>query len=1043
MAIARRPYIALVLAVVTALSMPGVVGAAAAEPRTPGEGSTPQPSAKAVVEPMGEVTDRSSVEASQRDRVLPGGWQRSKDLALATTGDATGFHVLVAEARTGYQWRTLATLSEPGMDTDQWIGNACLTGSGSHVMAVYAPRHFTNRPELFARGAFAAVVDVASGAVTKLKDQVTLAYFNPGCGADGTVALTQGADEKHRSSRLLRVDTGGGKVTDAVVIPGQITSAVPYEDGFAAAKGGTLVAVSGSGKVKGLAEAASVPFDVHVDAQGGVAFTEQAAGGVAVRYYSGGRTRTLATGRLGELSVRAGSDGRLFLLGEAEDVRGLPHKMSLLTGPAAGQVSSQGMLVVKSAARRGLREGLRGDPKDTAISGVSGDSGGAEPIDVAAEVPATKAKLAFHVAPEARQAPKIGTGSVLNPRLAALTGRAAKATSGASAGAIAAENPVDDGYTCAVPRNDPKSQVYQPHWRQVEWAVDQLVLKRLTLTRPANWKGSGLPSWSPQAMFPAHDLLGGGRVPTNIMLGILAQESNLWQAQRKVLEGETGNPLVGNYYGVDIYDSDPSNDWAIDFSKADCGYGISQQTDGMRKAGSERPGETAWPADKQKAVALDYVTNIAAGLRTLTEKWNQIWADTNGAVIANNGNAAKLENWYFAIWAYNSGWHPKAEANGNDANGQPNNGAWGVGWTNNPSNSYWRPGRHPFLDGNTYADAATPQYWPYQEKVLGWAAWPITKTYWDTTQGKYQDQAGYNAAWWNHTDYRSAVVPVIQKVNVFAVDLNAFCVAPTGGSDAHNDCRPGTTNYEAPSSSTAGACTRADFKCWWHLPKAWKSDCSAQCGNEGTMRYSDASWASTEREEPRDYWYPCSTPGLPSGARIVDDVPSTVPAVRGGCDNTGWTNSGSFSLEFARDSRGQVPAKADFQQLGNGFGGHQWFAYVRNASHNGAVMRVIGTWTLNQQLNGAAQVFVHLPDHFGYTRQARYDVHTAQGIRSRVITQRPVKANPGQQANRWVSLGVFTFSGTAKVSLSTLNGEGTGDESVVFDAVAFVPTSCP
>jgi hypothetical protein len=30
-----------------------------------------------------------------------------------------------------------------------------------------------------------------------------------------------------------------------------------------------------------------------------------------------------------------------------------------------------------------------------------------------------------------------------------------------------------------------------------------------------------------------------------------------------------------------------------------------------------------------------------------------------------------------------------------------------------------------FPDGNTYMDAATPQYWPYQEKVLGWAAWPI------------------------------------------------------------------------------------------------------------------------------------------------------------------------------------------------------------------------------------------------------------------------------------------------------------------------------
>ncbi|MFI7538153.1 hypothetical protein [Streptosporangium sp. NPDC049376] len=979
------------------------------------------------------------VTPEQRDRVLPKGWQESKDVALATAGDSTGFHVLVAKESDGYQWRTVATLSEPGMDTDQWIGNACLTGAGTRVMAVYAPRHFTNRPELFARGAFAAVVDIGTGEVTKLRDQVTLAYFNPGCGAGDAVALTQGADENHRTSRLLRVETGAGKSTDPVVVPGQVTSAVPYGDGYVAARNAALVSVSRAGKTRTLTKAGSVPFDIRVDDQGGVVFAEADAGRMTVRYHRDGTTQTLATGDLGRLSVHAGGGGRVFLVGEADKVRSLPGTVTVLDAPADGQVSSRGGLVVTAAARRGLRGGLRGDPKDTGIDGVGGNSAAPEPIDVKAEVPATQAKLDFEVAPEARTTPKISTGRLANPRLAQAMGQKATRRAGAP---LAAEDPVDVGHTCSVPRNDPKLQTYQPHWRQVEWAVDQLVQKRLTLTRPANWKGSGLPAWSPQAMFPAEDLQGGGRVPTNIMLGILAQESNLWQAQRRVSEGETGNPLVGNYYGVNIYDTDPANDWTIDFSDADCGYGISQQTDGMRKAGSERTGEVAWPPDKQKAVALDYVTNIAAGLRTLTQKWNQIRTDTGGQMIANDGSSSKLENWYFAIWAYNSGWHPKADANGNDDKGKPNNGAWGLGWTNNPSNAFWKPGRHPFLDGNAYADASTPQYWPYQEKVLGWAAWPITKTYWDTAAGKYQDQAGYNPSWWNHTDYRSAIIPVIQKANLFVVDLSAFCVAPGGSGAEHNNCQPGTVNQENPAATPAGTCLRADLKCWWHIPKAWKS-CPAQCGNEGTIRYSDASWASTEREEPRDFWYPCLTPGLPSGALIVDDVPRTAPAVRGGCDNSGWTNSGTFTLEFGRDAKGKAPAKADFQQLGNGFGGHEWFAYTRNAAHNGAVMRVTGTWTLDQPVTGLRQIFVHLPDHYGYTRQARYDVHTAQGIRARVITQRPVKANPGQQANRWVSLGVFNFSGTPKVSLSTLNGNGTGDESVVFDAVAFAPASCP
>jgi len=38
---------------------------------------------------------------------------------------APGLHVLVADARDGYAWRTAATLVESGFDADQWIGNAC------------------------------------------------------------------------------------------------------------------------------------------------------------------------------------------------------------------------------------------------------------------------------------------------------------------------------------------------------------------------------------------------------------------------------------------------------------------------------------------------------------------------------------------------------------------------------------------------------------------------------------------------------------------------------------------------------------------------------------------------------------------------------------------------------------------------------------------------------------------------------------------------------------------------------------------------------
>ncbi len=73
------------------------------------------------------------------------------------------------------------------------------------------------------------------------------------------------------------------------------------------------------------------------------------------------------------------------------------------------------------------------------------------------------------------------------------------------------------------------------------------------------------------------------------MLGVLAQESNLCQGARFAVPGVTANPLIGNYFGIDYYNDTPSDDWTIDWAEADCGYGIGQITDGMRKPGMGQP----------------------------------------------------------------------------------------------------------------------------------------------------------------------------------------------------------------------------------------------------------------------------------------------------------------------------------------------------------------------------------------------------------------------------------------------------------------------
>ncbi|MGV9378760.1 hypothetical protein ACWDRB_23280 [Nonomuraea sp. NPDC003707] len=114
------------------------------------------------------TTAPAKVPAADRGRVLGKRWQASSDRALPATGDATGFHVPAADAAAGYAWRTVATLGEPGVETDRWIGNMCVTASGRRAVIVYAPRSFTDDEKLFDRGGFTAVVDLTSGAVTRL-----------------------------------------------------------------------------------------------------------------------------------------------------------------------------------------------------------------------------------------------------------------------------------------------------------------------------------------------------------------------------------------------------------------------------------------------------------------------------------------------------------------------------------------------------------------------------------------------------------------------------------------------------------------------------------------------------------------------------------------------------------------------------------------------------------------------------------------------------------------------------------------------------------
>ncbi|MBT2364050.1 hypothetical protein J7E88_01550 [Streptomyces sp. ISL-10] len=1016
-----------------------------------------------------KVTPKPSViPEKERNALLGGNYKTSPDVVVTTTGDGTGFHIITAAERDGYQMKTAATLLEGGFASDTWIGNTCTTQSGKYAAVAYAPRMFTNKPELMVRGAFAAIVNLESGDITKLPFQTSLAYFSPGCGTGDQVVFTQlshDGDEKQQT-RLITVNAATGKQTGKDTYPGQVTSAIPTKDGIVAAHGAKVVRINGK-KEKVLAHAITVPFQITTDADGGVTFIDRQMDKDA------GKTPTSWAKHLGAEKVKAGAKSKPVAVAS-----GRLHAWDL-TSTARGEV-----FITGSAASRGTLPPRVRNPghlaKDasmsthghTALSTTWAD-GKTTLINPKDASKPRSARTTLRVLATGRE-----TALDLTPG-AHLTGSAETAAQGtAKSPALPDAGPVESGPTkgdedgvstqtmrtqliagtvdnpsegtgeryCATPRNDVKKQAFQPTPRQVEWAVDQAVVGELNFYRSPNWKNTGTGGYQPQGLFPPTVLAGDPNgtldnedpdvtdrwhIPSQVMLGITAQESNMWQATRFAVPGVTANSLIGNYYGVDYAASGEQLDpWRINWADADCGYGITQATDGMRLAGKTKPGETALSPLAQDAVALDYTANIAAGVRILSEKWNQTY---NAGMTVNGGHPKWIESWFFALWAYNSGFYATADSAGHS----------GVGWTNNPANPLWKANRVPFLESasdpskDDYSHAARPQEWPYQEKVIGWAARPISAMF---APGDFRP--GYLASWWNSVYDRSNAKP---PVDLFCSEVN-FCDPSKIADNDSNDPGLGACMIDSDESNPHW------LHCWWDQPVEWKNcDIDASCG------YQVHRFNTSYPEQPDANSYPpnCTATGLPSNALIVDDLPNgSVPA---GSDSRGCgavTSKGTFNFSFVpwdtqmdltndgMDNPTTVttyPGKIDTHQIGAGYGNHFWFTHARSPESypgNASRMKVAGTWTLGQKItthNGQARVFAHIPDHGAQTGAATYKITTVDGVRESTISQ---KAN---QSNKWVDLGAYFFGEvTPQVTLDNFNGES-GTPDVAFDAIAFAP----
>lgn len=986
--------------------------------------------------PDGPVAaDDRGIAPSKRDEVLGDRWDRDGDEANVVLNGPEGLAVLTARSSDGYAWDVTATLPVPWADTDLWISNSCVTSSGDHMAVVYAPRAATNNEDAFGGGANAAIVDLRSGAVRDLGTGYTISYFNPGCGTDDTVTITR-FEPGFGTTRIAVVDATSGEVTTTSDVEGLATSAVSRADGtILAVSGSDLVSISPNAKrPEVLVKSSGTVYDLTVDDNDRLAYVSmerdlKTATAHVKDLKRSAPPKTLGTGPVTQLGVQAARDGGFFLTGQ--DVRGNLKGISGVTlVPEAAPhavISSTGALVVEEVKPTGITEVESAGAPQTTPEVVTGTK-----AEITATVVDTGATVAFNLeeveldASSSEALPTEGLTPVTPTDGASDSARKSGAgadpdMAASSAAAADPHDPVESERYCAVPRNDPNNQAYQPKPRQVEWAVDRAVKGQLTETRPANWRNLGMPAYSPQGLFPRVSLVGGGTIPPQIVLGVLTQESNLWQASRYTAPGNTGNPLIGDFYG-----SRGSSIWDIDFAGADCGYGVGQITDGMRLAGHERtdasgrPIETALPYQQQRAIALDYTANIAMSVRMLAQKWNEL---ANAGLLVNDGNASYIENWFFAVWAYNSGFHPKTDATS----------PWGVGWFNNPINTIYSPTRTPFLEASQ-ADAARPQDWPYPEKIIGFASYGtslVETQYADPEKRTYTSQwvSSFRTAWWNGNDFRSLAKPPI----------GTFCNLEV------NDCDP----------SKAQPCQLSSYECWWHEPAAWKSsvDCDLQCGH-GFERFGSSYATEASSMAPSlpaltlqsSHLPNCEAP--PSGTVVVDDTRHLGARNSGECAHK--STAGAFEFTFGAGPDGSYPAKVDLHQQGGGFNAHFYFAHMRDRSDLHA--KVTGTWKRGADMSGTwTRVWVHLPDYAAWTQQAAYTIDMGDGTsQTRYLPQR-------RYANEWVSLGVFQMRGDPSVSLSNvLVDENTTDrykskgsskpgpdingyDDIAWDAVGFQP----
>jgi hypothetical protein len=276
---------------------------------------------------------------------LGASWVSSSDELVTATGDSDGYHVMVARESSAFEWANLVTLAVPQIDLGPWTGEICTTGDGKYAVAVYAPSAYTNTPALVQAGAFASVIDLATGQVTPVAAGVQLAYDDPGCGTGDTAVLTRALGRDEQQTQLIDVNAATARATSIRTVQAQVTSVFPGTSGDYGVVGGSLARIGPGGTVTKLVKLAGEAYSV-TPTRRGVDIVSAAGTRGVVQHWDGSRLETLGSGRLTDLQLFSQAAGGDLLVGDTASVRpGNSGMRTLARNRIPDAVSRQGNLI--------------------------------------------------------------------------------------------------------------------------------------------------------------------------------------------------------------------------------------------------------------------------------------------------------------------------------------------------------------------------------------------------------------------------------------------------------------------------------------------------------------------------------------------------------------------------------------------------------------------------------------------------------------------------------------------------------------------------